>query len=127
MYLYRKKLIGFIFRKAHSVDETREIKVFGVNTSTTVMRKHFYSAHLDEWVTTCDQLHIPITSNAAAEHVCNFRKEPVPTSLESEWPEYSKEAFIDAIVDFVVGDDQVCGKFYLIFKISNQYTVSEYH
>ena len=91
------------------------------------MRKHLYSVHLDEWVTTCDQLHIPINSNAAAEHVRNFRKEPAPTSLESERPEYSKEAFIDAIVDFVVGDDQVCGKFHLIFKRSNQYTVSECH
>jgi len=127
LYHYKEKIIWFIFRKAHSVDETHDIKVFGVSTSTTVMRKHLYSVHLDEWVTTCDQLHIRITSKAAAEHVRNFRKEPAPTSLESERPEYSKEAFIDAIVDFVVGDDQVCGKFYLMFKISNQYTGSEYH
>lgn len=91
------------------------------------MRKHLYSVHLDEWVTTCDQLHIPINSNAAAEYVRNFRNEPPSTSLESERPEYSKEAFIDAIVDFVVGDDQVCGKFHLIFKRSNQCTVSECH
>lgn len=36
-----------------------------------------------------------------------FRNQPAATPLESERPEYSKEAFIDAIVDFVVGDDQV--------------------
>jgi hypothetical protein len=40
--------------------------------------------------------------------VQKFRKEPAATPLESERPQYSKEAFIDAIVDFVVGDDQVC-------------------
>jgi hypothetical protein len=56
----------------------------------------------------CDNIKIPITAKSAEESVRIFRKEPVPTSLQSERPTYSKEAFADAIVDFIVGDDQVC-------------------
>ena len=105
-------LIYCIFRKAHETDSSHNITTFGVNTSTSGMRKHLYSDHIEEWITMCDELRIPITASAAMEAVCKFHKEPASTPLESDRPQYSKEAFIDAIVDFVVGDDQVCVKFY---------------
>jgi len=31
-----------------------------------------------------------------------------PTSLEAEYQEYTKESFLEAILKFIVGDDQVC-------------------
>lgn len=40
--------------------------------------------------------------------VREFRAEPEPTSLEVERQEYTKEAFVEAILEFIVGDDQVC-------------------
>jgi hypothetical protein len=40
--------------------------------------------------------------------VHEFQAEPEPTSLESECQEYTKEAFVEAILEFIVGDDQVC-------------------
>ena len=46
-------------------------------------------------------------STAALEAISKFREEPFAIPLESELPKYSREAFIDAIVDFVIGDDQV--------------------
>ena len=55
-----------------------------------------------------------MTAAAAVEAVRKFCKEPATTSLESEHPQYSKEAFIDAIVDFVVGDDLV-GFYFISF------------
>ena len=120
-------MIWFISRKAHNADPSHSIITFSANTSTSILRRHLYSDHIEEWVNACDLLKIPITAAPAVEAVRNFRDEPAPTPLESERPEYSKEAFIDAIVDFVVGDDQVCSEFYFIIKLYNQCTVSQYH
>lgn len=47
---------------------------------------------------------------------------PEATPLESERPEYSKTGFVDALVEFVVADDQVC-----IFHLSIQVFVSNLH
>lgn len=109
-------LIYFIFRKAHNVNPSHRVAIFGIGTGISVLRKHLFSNHIDEWVTACDQAQIKITASAAAEAVRQFRKEPASTQSESEQPPYSKEAFIDAIVDFVVGDDLVSVKFYFIIK-----------
>ena len=82
------------------------------------MRKHLFSDHIEKWITSCEKLNIPVTAAAAVEAIRKFRKEPATTSLESERPQYSKEAFKDALVDFIVGDDQAC-LFYFIFIIKN--------
>jgi len=97
-----------IYRKAHNIDPSHHASDFSLTTSTSNLRKHLFTDHVDEWVTACDSLNIPIVTAPAIEAVRKFRKEPETTSLESERPQYSKEAFTDAIVDFVVGDDQVC-------------------
>jgi hypothetical protein len=53
-------------------------------------------------------LKIKITAEAALPAVRKFRAEPEPTSLEAERQEYTKESFVEAILEFIVGDDQVC-------------------
>jgi len=77
-------------------------------TSTLNLRKHLYSEHIEEWVTGCDNLKIKITAEAALPAICKFHAEPEPTSLEAECQEYTKEAFVEAIFKFIVGDDEVC-------------------
>lgn len=75
------------------------------------MRKHLnsvYTDHIKEWIATCERDHISITASAAIEAISKFRNEPPPTALDSERQPYSKEAFIRTLLDFVVGDDQVC-------------------
>ena len=39
--------------------------------------------------------------------VRKFCAEPEPTLLKVEHQEYTKEAFIEAVLEFIVGDDQV--------------------
>ena len=90
-----------------------KISTFGRSTSISVLRKHLLKNHIEQWVTICDNLKIPITAKSAEGPLRIFRKEPDPTSLETERPTYSKDAFVDAIVDFIIGDDQVRDK--LIF------------
>ena len=81
--------------------------MFGSTTSTSNLRKHLFNDHIKHWIASCESLNIPITATAAVEAIHKFHNEPAATPLESERPQYSKEAFIDAIVDFVVGDDLV--------------------
>ena len=103
------------YRQIHSTDPSHHVSDFGTNTSTSNLRKHLFTSHIKEWVTACENLNLSITA-AAKEAIRKFRKEPATTSLESERPQYSKEAFIDAIVEFVVGDDLVCLFIYFIIK-----------
>jgi len=107
IFLITNKL-NYFYRQAHAADPTHHISSFKDTTSTSNMRKHLFTDHIAEWVKLCEDLNIPIIAPAAISAIHKFRKEPVPTPLESERPQYSKQAFIDAIVDFVVGDDQVC-------------------
>ena len=102
------------YRQLKESTSDHKITTFGRSTSVSILRKHLYKNHIEQWVTTCDDLKIPITAKSAEEPVRIFRKEPVPTSLQAERPTYSKEAFIDAIVDFIVGDDQVCNRLLFI-------------
>jgi hypothetical protein len=53
-------------------------------------------------------LKIPITAAAAKAAVQKYRNLPEENTLEKERPQYSKAAFMDALVEFVIGNDQVC-------------------
>ncbi|KAJ7763564.1 hypothetical protein DFH07DRAFT_738672, partial [Mycena maculata] len=87
-------------------------KTFSKNTSTGVLRKHLYENHLDVWVAGCDQLKINIKAKEAKPYVDDYRarKQTTAGASEPEPPEprtqFSQEAFVDAIVEFIVGDDQ---------------------
>ena len=111
-FLTEMKKNDWIYRQAHAVNSTHHISHFGINTSTSNLRKHLFADHIGDWVDSCQKLNIPITAVAALEAIRQYRKEPVATPLESERPQYSKEAFIDAMIDFVVGDDLVCFSFH---------------
>jgi hypothetical protein len=97
-----------VYRQAHAADPSHHVSTFGTTTSTSNLRKHLFTEHIATWLESCKDLNITITASAAVEAIRKFRKEPAATPLESERPQYSREAFIDAIVDFVVGDDLVC-------------------
>ena len=81
------------------------------------MRKHLFTEHIDEWVPACQDLNIWISAAAAMPSVRKFLNEPEDTPLESEHPKYSKEAFVDALVEFIVGDDQVCANILILYVI----------
>ena len=64
-------------------------------------------------------MNISITARDAVEAIREFHNlpPPAPNSKSNEHPEYSKEAFIEAIVEFIVGDDQVCSYFLTYYTI----------
>jgi hypothetical protein len=98
----------FWYRKIHMVNSNHSVAHWAASTSISNIRRHFYNHHLMEWVTACDDLKIQISGTAAQEKVREFKNLPKDSELESSRPSYSKEAFVDALTEFVVGDDQVC-------------------
>ena len=75
-------------------------------------------------MSSCDDLSIEITAVAARAAIQKFHNLPPETLLESDHPEYSKEAFVDALVEFIVRDDQVYIQFYLTITKINIHVVS---
>jgi len=67
-----------------------------------------YGRHIENWVKACDDEKIKIRGVDAMRAVRRFRNLPEPTDLEGDHPEFSKDAFEDALAEFIVGDDQVC-------------------
>jgi hypothetical protein len=97
-------------------------------TSTSGLRKHLFTEHIEEWSTSCKDLNISITAKAALEAILEFNNQPSQApSNPDERPEYSKEAFIEAIVEFIVGDDQACSKFFLFITLSEFSLVHQYY
>ncbi|KAK7059379.1 hypothetical protein R3P38DRAFT_2758829 [Favolaschia claudopus] len=82
------------------------------NTSTGILRRHLYERHLEAWVQGCDQLKIEITAREALPHVEAYRGKQNGSNSSStadsakKQPPFSNEAFVDAIVEWIVSDDQ---------------------
>lgn len=64
------------------------------------------------WISSCDKLNIPITGKAAQGTLQDYRArqgagtaKPAPDGKPSQ--KFTHEAFVDAIVEFIVADDQV--------------------
>ena len=106
------------YRHIHQSNPAYAVSSFSLITGTTDLQKHLYTEHVEKWVTACDNLKIQITSAAAIQAIRKFCQEPVDTSLESEHTEYSKEAFVEGILHFIVGDDQVSAYFLTFSKIN---------
>lgn len=92
---------------------------YKTTSSTTTYRTHLSTAHPNSWVEACDHLGIPISGKNFQPLVEKIRKQlanasrnaPVSgTDAEANAAPripFSTEAFLDAIIDFVVADDQV--------------------
>jgi hypothetical protein len=100
-------LIYFVCRKEHRANEKHHVTSFGSGTGGTNIKKHFYTEHIADWVQGCEDKGCKITGAPAQHAVRRFKKLPEPTDLEAERTQFSKEAFVDALAEFVVGDDQV--------------------
>ena len=100
--------IYLFFRKEHEANHKHEVVSFSGVTGISNVCRHLFKHHIGDWVKACDDLKIPIHGADARVAVRKFKNLPMPTDLEADRPEYSKEAFTDALAEFVVADDQVC-------------------
>ena len=99
------------FSKLHTAGEMESTPTYAPSTSTTGLRNHLVAEHLEEWVDSCDKLNIKITAKEARTHVDKLwqhRGQHVPeASSPGIRKQYLNKVFIDAIIAWIVGDDQV--------------------
>ena len=106
-------LILFIFRQKHVADASHSLQTFSLRTGTTTLRSHLCGEHLEPWVNACDKFKITIMVSKADHPVNEYRchqstmNVPGTGQTGSDRHEYSPEAFVDAILEFIVADDQV--------------------
>ncbi len=91
---------------------------FGYSTTSTInWHQHLYTKHLSLWVASCNKLKIKITSEKAEAVVTAYR-DPQGQSSNARHatgdlgniPRFSLKAFVDALLVFIVGTDQVSPK-----------------
>lgn len=101
-------------RHLHKANPEHNIVNFSTGTSTSAPRNHLAETHLAVWVDACDELKIPITAKGTQDIILQYRQQkgqsPPLTSQpeEARRDEFSNEAFINAIIEWIVADDQVC-------------------
>lgn len=108
---------NFPFSQQHETNPMTEVVSYSDTTSTTVLRKHLADNHLATWVQGCDQLYISISSSGKMKKdIEDYRRQtksqgsPESANEKPDQPrtEFSPEAFVDAIMEFIVANDQVC-------------------
>ncbi|KAK0460198.1 uncharacterized protein EV420DRAFT_1641527 [Desarmillaria tabescens] len=88
-------------------------KTYSMSTGTTSLRHHLIREHLKLWVTACDRLGTLIKGNGtkAAEKFRKANGMTMPSDAScsdtSSIPEFSHDAFIDAIIEWIIADDQL--------------------
>jgi len=121
-------LISNIFltvRQEHTGNSRIKVQPFKKTTGTTVLRNHLANEHIENWVETCDKFKISITAQVAQKAVNAYRQQrgqPQESADGSEGPvphvhEYSCEAFVDPIVEWIVADDQVSPFMFLNYSM----------
>jgi hypothetical protein len=87
--------------------------VYNEASSTSTLCTHLIKHHVDDWIESCDSQNIDITAHAAERALRKYRLQnggTVPqfnkTGKKPRVP-FTQEAFEDAIVEFIVADDQV--------------------
>jgi hypothetical protein len=95
-----------------------KVKGFAMSTGTSVKRQHLVDCHINTWISNCDRLKIPITAKAAQDAVRDYRtrqgqaySQPLSTNPIARAP-FSQDAFVDAIMNFIIADDQVWFRIY---------------
>lgn len=90
-------------------------KVYKESTGSGNLRKHLYSKHCVDWFSSCDELGVEITAEdkKLRSLLADYRQQHNQAAKpESDGhisrQKYTPEAFVDAIVKFIVADDQVC-------------------
>lgn len=87
-----------------------EVKDFSWKTGSTVCRNHLVDRHLGTWVVVCDKLRLPIVAPAVQTAVNNYRQRQGTYHMDDGTPQsrpFTQEAFVDAIMEFIIADDQV--------------------
>lgn len=95
------------------VNPNHKVMEYSDTTGTTVLCGHLIDDHSDEWIPTCKALCISITAKDAQPALVEYehwhgnpRLATTKTTTGTHMP-FSNEAFVDALTEFIIADDQV--------------------
>lgn len=108
------KCVYILSRHEKAIHAGHEVFKFSLETGTSSLRTHLFTNHLDVWVEGCDTFNIEITAQNAKGPVAEYRMRKQQGGAQSEGSgrpddlnDFSHEAFVDAITQFIIADDQV--------------------
>ncbi|RXW21072.1 hypothetical protein EST38_g4780 [Candolleomyces aberdarensis] len=98
---------------AGTLADNEQVKHYNKKSGTGTMRRHLYGHHCNDWIAECDRRGFKIIAKSAQKHVKAYRvmQANLPQAATDDSgcgsiPDFTHEAFIDALVDFIVADDQ---------------------
>ena len=98
------------FRQQKAADPRHHVMNFSLKTGSGTMHSHLSHQHTHNWILTCNTNDIKITATGVHEILVEYQssqgEEHTDSANKSHKP-YSREAFVDALVEFIVVDDQV--------------------
>ena len=66
--------------------------------------------HIHQWLSICNQKGIKVTAKSVAREIDEYHTscgESIEHGSEATQQKFSKEGFVDAVVEWIVSDDQV--------------------
>lgn len=91
-------------RELHAANKNHHVSHFSVRTSTGPIRSHLNLHHHDSWVKTCHELGIKIKLPGIQGTI---NEDGIIDDGGCPRRPFSPENFVDALVEFIVGDDMV--------------------
>ena len=97
----------------------------------SVKHQDLVNCHTNTWISSCDQLKIPITAKALQDAVCDYRmrqgqaySQPSSTDSTPHSP-FLQEASVNAVMNFIIADDQIWFYIYSIpIKLTDNFLQS---
>ena len=116
-----------------STGDWLQVKTFSLTTGSSNLREHLVDCHHDEWVKSCLDLGLTIKGKDGmaakavyeAEHLGGYLTNP-SLVLSEDCPRFSREAFIDGLIEWIIANDQVCTASY-VSQMLNSCIVHQCH
>ena len=103
--IFYRTLLKEIRSRAKNIPRTSPVQ-YGKKTSTTTLRKHLFTAHIDKWIAECKKHGIAITAKEAIEAIAAHQGVR-PDTYTQPRPQFTPACFMDYLVEFIVATDQV--------------------
>ena len=94
----------------NSAGSWKHVKDYAAGNGSLTLRRHLACEHIDMWVSICDQKGIMIEAKMIARKLEAYHSacgESVKQDNSTTCQKYSKEAFVAAIVEWIVTYNQV--------------------
>jgi hypothetical protein len=122
MYYFQRIFFSYFMARTLATKQPRHVvAMFAPKSSTSTLRNHFILKHDVVWVQACDRLKIPIKTEAGLTCAARVRG-TIPGEHRSKdvaARPFTKAAFSEAIIEWIVGDDLVRDPICLYYPLLN--------